>query len=315
VSQGIATLPGPQSQPRAFLRALFDLALAAAAAGPAVAGHLPEPPAQGRVLVLGAGKAAAAMAQAVEDAWLDRLGPERLSGVVVAPDGHALPLRGIESLVAGHPTPDSRSEAAARRFLEEARRLEAGDLLLMLLSGGGSALLAAPARGLTLADKAEATRALLAAGLPISESTPVRRRLSEIKGGRLALAAAPASILNLVISDVPGDDPAVVASGPTLPSAPLTLPALPWLPEAARRVLATAEPPPSPGDPRLPRTQTRVVLTAANALAAAEGAARAAGCEVLNLGADVEGEARTVAAGTRGWRFAWAQSVATRGRW
>lgn len=277
--------------PEQFLRALFRTAVAAADPALPTLSALPEPP-RGRVLVLGAGKAAAPMAVAVEDAWLERLGPARFGGFVVTPDGHQLPTRHLEALSAAHPIPDSRSEAAARRALAEAARLGPEDLLLMLVSGGGSAVLAAPAPGVSLADKQAAVRAMLRAGLPIADINAVRRRLSLIKGGRLALAAAPARICNLVVSDVPGDDPALVASGPTLAletARPLDF--MSALPEAARRALSTTPPPPSPGDSRLPPTSTTVILRARDALAAVATAARAGGCEVMALG-ELEGEAR-----------------------
>ena len=286
----------PPGHPPALLRALFAAALAAADPRPATLAALPEPP-RGRVLVLAVGKAAAPMAQAVEEAWSDRLAPERMTGLVVTPDGHDLPLARFETLSAAHPVPDARSEYAARRCLQAAAALQAGDLLLMLLSGGGSALLAAPAPGLTLVDEVGATRTLLEAGLPIGIVNAVRRRISAIKGGRLALAAYRARVLNLIVSDVPGDDPAVVASGPTLPSA-VDAPehALALLGPKLREALSRGEPPPEPGDPRLPETETHVILRARDMLAAAAQAASAAGCEVMQLGDCIEGDARSVAA-------------------
>jgi hydroxypyruvate reductase len=228
------------------------------------------------------------MAARVEAAWPDA------EGVVVVPDGHAAPTRRIEVLTAAHPTPDWRSLRAAERMLGAAAGLGPDDLLLMLLSGGGSALLAAPVDGLTLADKQAATRALLDGGAPIAAINAVRRRLSCIKGGHLARAAAPARVCNLIISDVPGDDPAQVASGPTLPPPPdpdLT----PWLfrlPPAARRLVA--HPRPAPTAAELPPIATTVVARADDALAAVAQSAGAAGVAVLNLGV-VEGEARALA--------------------
>ena len=196
---------------RAILSGLFDAALAAADPARAVAAHMPAPVA-GRTVVIGAGKASAAMARAFEANWS---GP--LEGLVVTRRGHAVACDRIEIVEASHPVPDPAGEAAARRIIELARGLGSKDQLVCLISGGGSALLALPAPGLTLADKQEVTRALLASGATIGEINAVRKHLSAIKGGRLAAAAFPARVLTLAISDVPGDDPAVIASGPTVP--------------------------------------------------------------------------------------------------
>ncbi len=199
---------------RAALRTLFDAAVAAADPREVLPAYLPPKPA-GRCIVVGCGKSAAVMAAAVEDAWPD----VPLDGTVVTRYGHAVPTRRIEVIEASHPVPDANSERGARRLLERVRGLNAGDLVLALISGGGSALCAAPAAGLTLADKQAINRALLASGANISEMNCVRKHLSAIKGGRLAAAARPARVVTLAISDVPGDDPAVIASGPTVPDA------------------------------------------------------------------------------------------------
>jgi len=292
----LVTLSG-RDHPRALLRALFDAALAAADAARALPPHLPPPP-RGRTVVVGAGKAAAAMAKAVEEHWR---GP--LSGLVITRYGHGAACRHIEIVEASHPVPDAAGSAAAARILESVRGLIADDLVLVLASGGGSALMALPAPGLALDDKRMVTRALLRSGATIGEINCVRKHLSAIKGGRLAAAAAPARIVTLAISDVPGDDPAVIASGPTVAD-PTTF-------AAARSILAkySIEPPPAiaqhlasakdetpkPGDPRLTRSQTVLIATPQDALAAAAATARVAGVTPLVLGDAIEGEARDVA--------------------
>ena len=199
----------PES-PRDFLRGLFEAALSAADPARCVPQHLPPPP-KGKTIVVGAGKAAAKMARAVEDHWR---GP--LAGLVVTRYGHGVPCQRIEVVEAAHPVPDAAGQKAAARILEMVRGLSADDLVLCLISGGGSALLALPAPGLTLDDKRTVNRALLKSGANIAEMNCVRKHLSAIKGGRLAAAAAPARVVSLLISDVPGDDPAVIASGPTV---------------------------------------------------------------------------------------------------
>ncbi|GGG17387.1 hydroxypyruvate reductase [Caldovatus sediminis] len=283
---------------RDALRRMFEAAVRAADPRAVLARHLPEPPAKGRVLVIGAGKSAAVMAHAVEAAW-----PEvPLSGLVVTRYGHAVPTRRIEVVEAAHPVPDAAGEAAARRILERVRGLSPEDLVLFLVSGGGSALLALPAPGLTLADKQAVNRALLACGATIHEMNCVRRHLSAVKGGRLAAAAHPARVVTLAISDVPGDDPAVIASGPTVPDPTTFAEARAIvarygiaLPEAvARHLAAAADETPKPGDPRLARAEFRLVATPCMALAAAAEAARGLGLAPLVLGDALEGEAREV---------------------
>jgi len=285
------------TDPRAALRALFDAAVAAALPSGNLSRFLPPPP-KGRTLVVGAGKGAAAMAAAVESVWD---GP--LSGLVVTRYGHGLPTRAIEVIEAAHPNPDEASEQAARRILAQAAELGPDDLLLCLISGGGSALMALPAPGLTLADKKAVTRELLRCGAAIDEINAVRKHLSAIKGGRLAAAAAPARVVTLMVSDVPGDDPAVIASGPTVPD-PTTFAdaraviekyGIP-LPEAVRRHLDAAEAESvKPGDARLARAEAHLVATPQDALEAAAAAARAMGLTPLILGNAIEGESREVA--------------------
>ena len=285
------------------LRALFDAALAAAdpaklITGQAIAAHLPQPVA-GRTIVIGAGKASAAMACAFEKAW-----PGPLAGMVITRHGHAVACRCIEIVEAGHPVPDPAGEAAARRILDLARGLGPQDQLVCLLSGGGSALLTLPASGLTLADKQAVTRALLRSGATIGEINTVRKHLSRVKGGRLAAAAAPAQIVTLAISDVPGDDPAVIASGPTVPDpttfadARAVLAKYRIAPPAAvaAHLAAAAEETPKPGDPIFARARFELIASPQQALAAAAEAALARGLTPIVLSDRIEGEARDVAA-------------------
>ncbi len=286
------------AEPRAFLRRLFQAALDAADPALVVPPHLPTPP-EGRTIVLGAGKASAAMAAAVEANWpAARL--DDLSGLVVTRYGHGTDCRRIEIVEAAHPVPDPAGRKAAERILALARGAGPDDLVLCLISGGGSALLSLPAPGLTLEDKQEVSRALLRCGATISEMNCLRKHLSAIKGGRLAAAAAPAKVLSLLISDVPGDDPATIASGPTVPDPTSFAQARAVLerygiepPAAVRRHLDAAEDEsPKPGDPRLAGTETVIVARPIGSLEAAAEAARKAGAEVRILGDDLEGEAR-----------------------
>ena len=289
---------------RALLRRLFDAAVGAADPARCVPPYLAalgEVPANGRLIVIAAGKAGASMAKAVEDHWPGD--PARLSGFAVTRYGHGLPCRRIEVVEAAHPVPDAAGVAAAQRALDAVRGLSESDRVLVLLSGGGSALLALPAPGVALADKQAVTRALLACGAAIDEINCVRKHLSAIKGGRLALAAAPAPVLTLAISDVPGDDPAVIASGPTVADPSTLADALAILerykfdaPASVRTALADAgNETPKPGDARLARAETRIVATPAAALAAAAVAARDAGFAPLILGDAIEGESREAA--------------------
>jgi glycerate-2-kinase len=284
-----------QTQPEALLRRVFDAAVAAADPRRAVPASLPRPPAGGRIIVVGAGKSAALMAAAVEQAW----NHVPLSGLVVTRTGHAVPTRRIEVVEASHPVPDAAGEAAARRILSLVSGLTEKDLVLALVSGGGSALLSLPAPGLSLADMQAVNRALLASGATIHEMNCVRKHLSAIAGGRLAAAAFPARVVALAISDVPGDDPSVIASGPTVPDATTFAEARAILarhriappPAVALHLAAAAEETPKPGDPRLARQEFHLIATPAAALSAA---ARAAGVPALILGDALEGEAREV---------------------
>jgi glycerate 2-kinase len=282
---------------RALLRRLFDAALDASAPAKVVPPHLPPPP-RGRTIVVGAGKAAAAMARAVEENW-----PGDLAGLVVTRYGHAVPCRRVEIVEAAHPVPDAVGEAAARRMLASVGGLSPDDLVLCLVSGGASALLALPAPGITLDDMRAVPRALLRSGATIGEINCVRKHLSAIKGGRLAAAAAPAAVVTLAISDVPGDDPAVIGSGPTVADPTSYAEARAILaryaidpPQAiAARLAAERDETPKPGDPRLARSRYQLVATPQRALEAAATAARALGLAPVLLSDRIEGEAREVA--------------------
>ena len=298
---------------RALLTALFDAAVAAAAPALCVPPHLPPPPA-GRTVVVGAGKAAAAMAQVVEAAWPS---DAPLTGLVVTRYGHGVGvLRRIEVTEASHPVPDAAGQAAAGRMLAMVQDLGPDDLVLCLMSGGASALLSWPGAGVSLADKQAVNRALLRSGAGIDAMNCVRKHLSGIKGGRLLAAAAPAAVVTLIISDVPGDDPAVIGSGPTIPD-PTTL-------ADARGVLARygITPPaavaawlhdaraetPKPG-PAYAKARHVMIATPAGSLAAAAAVAQAAGVTPMILGDAIEGEAAEVARVMAGI----AQSCATHG--
>jgi hydroxypyruvate reductase len=279
-----------------LLRRMFAAAIGAVDPLKIVPAHLPKPP-KGRTIVVGAGKAAAAMAKAVEDHWD---GP--LAGLVITRYGHGLPTRRIEVVEASHPVPDEAGQRAARRILEMVRGLTPDDLVLCLISGGGSALMAVPGGPLTLADKQAVNKGLLKCGANIAEMNCVRKHLSGIKGGRLAAAAYPAQVVSLLISDVPGDDPSVIGSGPTVADptgnadaqAVLKKYGMP-VPEAVVRHLASAEAEtPKPGDPRLARIVTKIIGTPQAALDAAAKVASGAGYRPVILG-DLEGESRDVA--------------------
>jgi hydroxypyruvate reductase len=280
-----------------LLRRMFDAAIAAAQPALCVPRHLPAAP-KGRLVVIGAGKASAAMARAVEDHWQ---GP--LSGLVVTRYGYAVPCRRIEIVEAAHPVPDAAGEVAAQRMLRFAQGLTGDDLVLCLISGGGSSLLPLALPGLTLADKQALNRALLASGASITEMNCVRRHLSAIKGGRLAAACAPARIVNLLLSDVPGDDPIDIASGPTVADPTTCADALDILrryaiavPPRALELLQSGEGETlNPGDPRLPTIETHFIATPQRALEAAAEVARSAGYTPHILGDAIEGEARDVA--------------------
>lgn len=280
-----------------LLRRMFDAAIAAADPATCLPPHLPALP-RGRTLVLGAGKAGGAMARAVEQHW-----PGPLSGLVVTRYGHGAPTERIEVVEAAHPVPDEKGRDAARRILELAHGLSADDLVLCLISGGGSALLALPAAGITLADKQAVSKALLKSGATITEMNCVRKHLSAIKGGRLAAACAPARVVTLLISDVPGDDPSVIASGPTVADPTTCAEALAILrkyridiPPAVLAHLEQAhDETPKPGDSRLANAHTVMIATPNASLEAAADVARAAGVTPLILGDSLEGESREVA--------------------
>ncbi|WP_420328383.1 glycerate kinase type-2 family protein [Mameliella sp.] len=281
---------------KAFLTGLFGSAVRAADPEAVLRDHLPERP-KGRVVVIGAGKGAAQMAAAFERLWD---GP--LEGVVVTRYGYGVPCKRIRVLEAAHPVPDQAGQVAGRALLQAVSNLTADDLVVALICGGGSALLPAPPEGLTLEDERALHTALLRSGAPISVMNAIRKHVSRIKGGRLAAAACPARLLSLVISDVPGDDPAEVASGPTVPSS-VTL-------EEARQLVATYGidlPPrvaayltgevaraPAPGDAVFARSETRVIASAALSLEAAAHAAEAQGIPAVILSDAVEGEARDI---------------------
>jgi glycerate 2-kinase len=283
--------------PADLLRAMFSAAVEAALPAICVPPHLPARP-KGRTIVIGAGKASGAMAKAVEDHW-----PGPLAGLVVTRYGHRLPTTRIEVVEAAHPVPDAAGREAATRILKLVQGLTADDLVLCLISGGGSALLAAPAAGVSLEDKQAVNKALLKSGATIGEMNAVRKHLSSIKGGRLALAAAPAHVVALMISDVPGDDPSVIASGPTVADPSTYADALGILakyniaapPAVTARLTSGAEETPKPGDPRLARVENIMIATPQVSLEAAAALARKEGVTPLILGNAIEGEARDVA--------------------
>lgn len=282
----------PFADPPKLLRGLFDTAVAAVQAGNVMAGFFPARP-KGRLIVLGAGKAAGAMAEAAERHY------GAVEGLVIAPEGYARPCKTIEVVEASHPVPDARGAAAAARILALAESAGADDLVLFLISGGASALMALPAPGVTLADKRAVTQALLKSGATINEMNCVRKHLSAIKGGRLAKAAAPARVVSLIVSDVVGDDPAVIASGPTVADPTTCADALGVL--ARYRIAA----PPSvtalleSGRSETPKTvagaELHMVATPKHAFTAATKSARALGLAVHDLGDACEGEARAAA--------------------
>ena len=286
-----------QSSPADLLLRMFKAGIAAAQPAVCLPEHLPEAP-RGRLVVIGAGKASAEMARVVEVNW-----PGSLSGLVVTRYGYAVPCARIEIVEAAHPVPDAAGLAAAKRIMELVSGLGADDLVLCLISGGGSALLPLPLPGLTLEDKQAISRALLASGASISEMNCVRRHLSAIKGGRLAAACHPARVVTLLISDVPGDDPADIASGPTVADLTTCADALAILrrygiavPQAVREILESAAGESvKPDDPRLSGNVTKIITTPQMALERAAEVARVAGIPAHILGDAIEGEARDVA--------------------
>jgi hydroxypyruvate reductase len=283
-------------EPRALLRRMFQAGIDAAQPALCVPRHLPQPP-SGRLVVIGAGKASAAMARAVADNWRGEL-----SGLVVTRYGYSVPCRRIEIVEAAHPVPDASGLAAAERILKTVQNLRPEDLVLCLISGGASALLVLPLPGLTLQDKQAVNRALLTSGATIREMNCVRRHLSAVKGGRLGAACHPARLITLLISDVPGDDPVDIGSGPTVADPTTCADALAILkryaiqvPPNVRELLESGRgESPKPGDPQLAGSQIRMIATPQMALEAAADVARQAGVAPLILGDSIEGEARDV---------------------
>lgn len=311
-------VPDARKAPREFLEHLYRVAVDRALPLSSMGRHLPPPP-KGRTLVLGAGKAGASMAQALEALWP---ADAPLSGLVVTRYGHIPPrpeglAQRIEIVEASHPVPDAAGMAAAERILALTQGLTPDDLVLCLISGGGSSLLVLPAEGLTLADKQRINRELLESGANIGEMNCVRKHLSRIKGGRLAAACAPARVVTLTISDVPGDDPAIIASGPTVPDDTTCADALAILdryrievPGPVRASLKSgALETPNPQDPVFKNNEVHLIATPQQSLEAAAAAARAAGIEAHILSDEIEGESREVGK----VHAALARSVAHRG--
>jgi glycerate 2-kinase len=292
--------------PREFLEGLCRTAIAAAHPATCLSDHLPLAPGEGRLIILAAGKAAGSMTEIAERHYVERerLPENRLAGLAVTRHGYGRPTRCIPVIEAGHPMPDEAGLAATNQALALADAATAEDLVLVLVSGGASANWIAPAAGLDLAEKRTVTQALLRSGASIGEINAVRKHLSRIKGGRLAARAHPARLVTLAISDVPGDDPAVIGSGPTVPD-PTTLAEARAivmhhrldLPDAVARALGDpANETPKPDDPLFATTEFRLIARPADAFAAAEKAVRAAGYDCVLLGDRVEGEAREIAA-------------------
>jgi glycerate 2-kinase len=292
------------TQNRELLESLFQSAVGAAHPARCLPPSLPEPPPRGRLIVLAAGKAGGSLTEVAERHYLARIPADRLDGIAVTRHGYGRPTQHIKVVEAGHPVPDAAGLAGAERMLALADAAADRDLVLVLLSGGASANLIAPAAGITLEDKQATTRALLRSGANIGEINCVRKHLSRIKGGRLARRAYPAKLVTLAISDVPGDDPAVIGSGPTVPD-PTTLEDARAivrkfrleLPEAV--TLALADPrneSPKPGEPAFAQSTYRIIARPADALDAAQARARQAGCDCVVLGDRLQGEAREVAA-------------------
>jgi len=281
--------------PDTLLKAMFKAGVDAALPSLCVPAHLPKRP-KGRTVIIGAGKASGAMAKALEESWD---GP--LDGVVVTRYGYKLPTERLEVVEAAHPVPDAAGREAAQRIFKAVQGLSEDDLVLALISGGGSALLAAPATGISLEDKQAVNKALLASGATISEMNTVRKHLSAIKGGRLARAAYPARVVALMISDVPGDDASIIASGPTVPDPSTNADAIGIvekygidLPKAVRHVLDTIDETPKPGDPCFERVENVMIATPQASLESAAEVARKAGVTPVILGDSIEGESRDV---------------------
>ncbi|TPL81590.1 glycerate kinase [Mesorhizobium sp. B2-3-13] len=298
--------------PKVFLTSIFNAAVAAADPERTIRDHLPAKP-RGRTIVIGAGKGSAQMAAAFEKVWD---GP--IEGLVVTRYGYGAKCERIEIIEAAHPVPDAAGLEASRRLLDKVQGLTADDLVVALISGGGSALLPSPAAGLTLADEIAVNEALLASGAPIAAMNTIRKHLSTIKGGRLAAAAWPAKVVSLVVSDIPGDNPALVASGPTVPDTGSREDALASisaygmkLPDAVMaHIRSPAADAPDPDDKRFARNEVHLIASAGVSLEAAAVEARRQGIEAVILSDAVEGEAREVG----GVHAAIAREVATRNR-
>jgi len=282
--------------PKELLKAMFKAGVDAALPSLCVPAHLPPRP-KGRTVIIGAGKASGAMAKALEDTWDGPLG-----GLVVTRYGYRVPTERLEVVEAAHPVPDAAGREAAQRIFQIVQGLSEDDLVLCLISGGGSALLALPADGITLEDKQAVNKALLASGATISEMNTVRKHLSAVKGGRLAKAAYPAKVVALMISDVPGDDPSIIASGPTVPDPSTNADALAIIekykidvPQSVLNVLRTNDETPKPGDPCFDRVENIMIATPQASLEAAAEVARKAGVTPVILGDSIEGESRDVA--------------------
>jgi glycerate 2-kinase len=302
----------PIESPRALFTSLFVAAVAAADPERVIRDFLPQKP-EGRTIVIGAGKASAQMAAAFEKAW-----DAPLEGLVVTRYGYAAPCERIEVIEAAHPVPDEAGLVASQRLLESVAGLTSDDLVIALISGGGSALLPSPPEGMSLADEIAVNEALLASGAPISAMNTLRKHLSTIKGGRLARAAHPAKVVSLIVSDIPGDNPAFVASGPTVPDRAGREDAFAIvrdyrlkLPEAALRHLQSeAAEAPTPDDPAFAANEVHLIASAARSLEAAAEEARRRGIEAVILSDSIEGEARDVA----GMHAAIAREIAARDR-
>jgi hydroxypyruvate reductase len=300
------------TDPNSFLVSIFNAAVAAADPEKTILNHLPAKP-KGRVIVIGAGKGSAQMAAAFEKVWD---GP--IEGLVVTRYGYGAKCERIEIIEAAHPVPDAAGLEASRRLLEKVRGLTADDLVVALISGGGSALLPSPAAGLTLADEIAVNEALLASGAPIAAMNTIRKHLSTIKGGRLAAAAHPARVVSLVVSDIPGDNPALVASGPTVPDTGSREDALASIAAYGMKlpasVMAHIQSPeadaPRPDDPRFAGNEVHLIASAGVSLEAAAAEAKRQGIEAVILSDSIEGEAREVG----GVHAAIAREVATRDR-
>ncbi|MER8382801.1 glycerate kinase [Mesorhizobium sp. M0228] len=298
--------------PKSFLISIFNAAVAAADPQRTIKNHLPARP-KGRTIVIGAGKGSAQMAAAFEEAWD---GP--IEGLVVTRYGYGAVCRRIEIIEAAHPVPDAAGLEASRRLLEKVQGLTADDLVVALISGGGSALLPSPAEGLTLADEIAVNEALLASGAPITAMNTIRKHLSTIKGGRLAAAAYPAKVVSLVVSDIPGDNPALVASGPTVPDIGSREDALASIAAYGMKLPASvmahikspAADAPRPDDPRFIRNEVHLIASAGVSLEAAAAEAKRRGIQAVILSDSIEGEAREVG----GIHAAIAREVATRSR-